>query len=68
MDKRKCSICGKTFNFAKTGLEGPGGVLVCGNACARKSAASHGNTVAIHDKTGKVVDTNADGTETHHEY
>lgn len=60
MDKQKCSVCKKDFDFDKKGLECRG-ILVCGNVCAKISAASRGNSYAIHDKKDNIIDTNADG-------
>lgn len=65
VDMQKCAACGKKFDFDKEGL-GCGKVVVCGEKCAEKSARSRGNSVAIHDETGKIVATNVDGTERGH--
>ena len=68
MDKQKCAICEKEFDFEKEGL-GCGEIIVCGPECARKSASGRGNAYAIHDKSsGKIIDTNADGTEQTHNF
>ncbi len=66
MDKQSCSVCKKRFDLDKTGLVGPGGVVVCSAKCAEKSAKSRGNSCTVHNKVGKVVKTNADGTERRH--
>ncbi len=66
-DMRNCSICQKSFDFDKEGL-GCGEIFVCSDDCAKKSAKSRGNSHAIHDETGEIVDTNADGTEKRHKY
>jgi hypothetical protein len=58
MDLRKCAVCPKEFDFDVEGLEGPGGVVVCSNACATKSAESRGRKVVVHDHSGAVADTN----------
>lgn len=58
MDKRKCAVCDTEFDFETSGLGGPDNVVVCGAECAKKSAEARGNRTTIHDKTGKIVDTN----------
>ena len=60
MDMRNCDGCGKEFDFDAGGLS-CGKVLVCSDGCAKKGAASRGNAYAIHDKTNKIVDTDAIG-------
>lgn len=66
-DIRKCSQCGKKFDFDKEGL-GCGEIVVCSDICAKKSAAGRGNAYAIHDKSDNIVDTNTDGTEIIHHF
>lgn len=66
-DMQKCNQCGKEFDFDKGGLS-CGDIVVCSDKCAKLSAAGRGNAHAIHDKTGKIVETNVDGTETHHNW
>lgn len=73
MDKQKCDVCGKAFDFDAGGFgigveefrmhDGrPQGrirdVLVCSKTCAKKSAASRGSKYAIHDDTDAIVETN----------
>lgn len=65
MDMRKCGVCEVKFDYDKSGL-GCGRIVVCSAACAEKSAASRGNAVAVHDRMGRIVRTNVDGTETRH--
>jgi hypothetical protein len=60
MDTRKCAVCEVEFDFDKTGLQGPNGVLVCGTECAKKSAASRGHKHAIHDESGDIIATDAE--------
>jgi hypothetical protein len=67
MDMQKCSVCKREFDFDEEGL-GCGDVIVCGNECAKKSSESRGNSCAIHDKKGEIVETNEDGTEDGHIY
>lgn len=67
MDMQKCNVCGKRFDFDKEGLE-CSEIVVCSDECAKKSASSRGNAYAIHDKTDNIIDTNADGSETVHNY
>ncbi len=67
MDMQKCDVCENEFDFDKEGL-GCGNTIVCGDVCAKKSAGSRGNAFTIHDDDDNIVDTNADGTETHHRY
>lgn len=57
MDLQKCSVCNVEFDLDTSGLEGPDNVIVCGNECAKKKAASRGNKFVIHDKKGDVVET-----------
>lgn len=57
MDSKKCAVCNTEFDFDKTGLEGPGGIFVCGTECAKASAEDHGNKYAIHDHSGDITDT-----------
>lgn len=59
MDTRKCVECGTEFDFDKTGLQGPGSIVVCGASCAKKSVERRGNKYAIHDHSGDITDTNA---------
>ncbi len=65
MDMQKCDICDKEFDLDKKGLV-CGKVKVCSSGCAKRSAASRGNTYAIHDDSGDIVDTDGDGTEQIH--
>ena len=60
-------VCHKEFDYDKGGL-GCGSVIVCSDVCAKISASSKGHKIAIHDKTGKVLETNADGTEIIHNW
>ena len=57
MDMRTCSVCTNKFDFDTAGLEGPNGVLICGNECAKKSAASRAHKYVIHDKADAIVET-----------
>ncbi len=58
MDMRKCTACEKEFDFDKEGLQGPGTVVVCSTACAKKSSEDRGNKYVIHDKSGQITETN----------
>lgn len=62
-----CTECQIKFDFDEMGLRGPNNIYVCGSECAKRSASSRGNAVAIHDHDGNR-ETNADGTETCHLY
>ena len=66
-DMQFCMVCKKEFDFDKQGLS-CGAVVVCGAICAKASAKSRGHKVAIHDKTGKTLETDADGTEVIHNW
>lgn len=58
MDMQQCATCQKEFDFDVEGLQGPGGIVVCGSDCAEKSATRRGHAVAIHDHSGAVIKTN----------
>ena len=64
---QKCSECQKKFDYDKEGLS-CGHILVCSPECAKKGSKNRGNKIAIHDKDNKIVETDADGTETKHIY
>ncbi|MHA1471168.1 MAG: hypothetical protein ACTSSP_11495 [Candidatus Asgardarchaeia archaeon] len=66
-DMRICSVCKEEFDFDEKGL-GCGKIVVCGDVCAKISAEGRGHRYTIHDKTGDIVETNADGTEQIHHY
>jgi len=61
MDMQTCKVkqCGKRFDFDKGGLGSSFGGYVCGDICAKKSATKAGRAYAIHDETGKIIETNA---------
>jgi hypothetical protein len=66
-DMRTCAVCPKEFDFDTSGLEGPGGIVVCSAACAKKSAKSRGREHAIHDKEGRITESNiTPGPKIHH--
>ena len=67
MDMQDCAVCGNKFDFDEEGL-GCGDIIVCSGKCAVASARSRGNSVASHDETGKIIATNAGGSEVGHIY
>lgn len=63
MDMQACKQCGSAFDFDKGGLGSSFGGYVCSTECARKAAKQADRKVAIHDDTGKIVETNATSEE-----
>ncbi len=66
-DLQTCYVCERDFDYDKEGLA-CGGIYVCGDVCAKKSAESRGHAYAIHDKEDNIIDTNASGAECNHIY